>query len=1022
MIYGGGREPGSELRRVALLGIVFLGVGLSLPPGLRAQVQEPPDTIRVDSTLLRIQQRLLGLARPPGIDSIYLLPDSLLPDSILELRQIARGVRPGSTRASSDLSPGDSVMAALKALGKGDYAVTEYESQGAEFGAKNKELILRGTPEEMARVIADGQELTADTALVYDDEAGKVWTVGSEATFRPPEGEPVTSRVIVFDLTEERGTALGATTKYSGGGDWIVHGDLTSVSDSASYGTGLSFTSCELDEPHYHFLTKNAKILRGNIMVARPVLLYFADVPVAWLPFMVQNLETGRASGLLTPTFSVNDVVRASSSYSRRVSNIGFFWAMSDYFDTMLFFDWFSGEHTALTGSFRYNWARQFLQGSLNLRRFWRANGARELAFTTGSNWKVGERTDLRFQAAYASSTSMIRETSFDPQEVVQSINSEGGLSHRFSFGNLSFSANRRQFLSDDRVEMTLPNLSFSLSPQTLFQASPSQARFYNNLTWSGSANYRRSSTGRPAIADTVAFSPSLADQVRTSAGANSGLSLAGFSLSGGLTLNETMTKDVPITEPGDSTQADPVVIGVEDQADAEVSWNAALGYQQRLMGATTLSPSLSISSRMRRADADSLASSFVSAPTRLSLGVSLRTDVYGYFPGFGPFEAIRHKISPGFDFSYAPEVSPSEQQIQVFGAAEVGVQKTLTISFNQTFEAKRKVDPAAAASPGQSGGPGSTSLQVDSIRPDPFGLVPDTLQLDSLAGDSALIPQAATEGQKVVLLAVRTTAVTYDFERAAEQGDWLWGITSTRLSNSISSDYLRGLNISMVHDLFEDVPGSLGSGEGETSPSRNFSPHLSQMNLGFSLDSQSLPFRLFRSLLGGEDQGAQASVVQASPGTTAGEGENPFAPSLSDEGSIIPGAGDQQPGSTATPRGQGGGGAGTWRANFTYSHQRPRDDSRPGNQMLQSTLTFSPTEKWDVNWRTSYDVANRSFNDHLVRLTRDLHRWAAHFDFRKTATGNWSFRFEVALSDQEDLHFDYSQRSIQDRSGTRRY
>jgi hypothetical protein len=89
---------------------------------------------------------------------------------------------------------------------------------------------------------------------------------------------------------------------------------------------------------------------------------------------------------------------------------------------------------------------------------------------------------------------------------------------------------------------------------------------------------------------------------------------------------------------------------------------------------------------------------------------------------------------------------------------------------------------------------------------------------------------------------------------------------------------------------------------------------------------------------------------------------------------------------------------------------------------MLQSTLTFSPTEKWDVNWRTSYDVANRSFNDHLVRLTRDLHRWAAHFDFRKTATGNWSFRFEVALSDQEDLHFDYSQRSIQDRSGTRRY
>ena len=277
------------------------------------------------------------------------------------------------------------------------------------------------------------------------------------------------SRFIVFDLAEERGTALGATTKYSGGGEWIVHGDLTSVSDSASYGDHLSFTSCELEEPHYHFLTKNAKIVRGNLMVARPVILYFADVPVAWLPFMVQNLESGRSSGLLTPTFSVNDIVRASSSYNRRVSNIGFFWAMSDYFDTMLFLDWFSGEHTALTGAFRYNWARQFLQGSLNLRRFWREGGSKALALSANSRWQVSERTDLRFRASYASSTSMIRETSFDPQEVVQSIDSEGGVSHRFGFGNLSLSANRRQYLSDDRVEMTLPNLQFLPLPPDVF-------------------------------------------------------------------------------------------------------------------------------------------------------------------------------------------------------------------------------------------------------------------------------------------------------------------------------------------------------------------------------------------------------------------------------------------------------------------------------------------------------------------------------------------------------------------------
>ena len=101
---------------------------------------------------------------------------------------------------------------------------------------------------------------------------------------------------------------------------------------------------------------------------------------------------------------------------------------------------------------------------------------------------------------------------------------------------------------------------------------------------------------------------------------------------------------------------------------------------------------------------------------------------------------------------------------------------------------------------------------------------------------------------------------------------------------------------------------------------------------------------------------------------------------------------------------------------------QRPRQESSQSNQMLQGTLRFDLTEAWGVNWRTSYDLISGSFNDHFIQLTRDLHRWEAHFDFRKTATGNWSFRFEVALTDQQDLHFDYSQRSYQDQSGARRY
>jgi hypothetical protein len=366
--------------------------------------------------------------------------------------------------------------------------------------------------------------------------------------------------------------------------------------------------------------------------------------------------------------------------------------------------------------------------------------------------------------------------------------------------------------------------------------------------------------------------------------------------------------------------------------------------------------------------------------------------------------------------------VNPTELQTQVFGSSAVGPLRTLTISFNQTFEAKRREDPEAAAQTAPQVAEGPQPVPTDTAQAfpqDPFQLAPDTLGFDSLAADTALGPSTQAPGQKVTLLALRTTAITYDFEQADEQGDWLWGIQTSRLSNTISSDYLRGLNISMVHDLFEDLPGNPEEG---VEPTRKFSPHLSQMNLGFTLDSQSLPFRLIRRLLGGEEAAAAPSVVQAPTEPGAMSAENPFAPTLSDEARIIPG-GAAQPTTPAQPSGASrGGGPGRWRANLSLSLQRPREENRPSNQMLQGTLTFDPTEKWKVNWRTSYDVVDRSFNDHLVRLTRDLHRWAAHFDFRKTATGNWSFRFEVSLTDQQDLHFDYSQRSIQDRTGIRRY
>jgi hypothetical protein len=128
------------------------------------------------------------------------------------------------------------------------------------------------------------------------------------------------------------------------------------------------------------------------------------------------------------------------------------------------------------------------------------------------------------------------------------------------------------------------------------------------------------------------------------------------------------------------------------------------------------------------------------------------------------------------------------------------------------------------------------------------------------------------------------------------------------------------------------------------------------------------------------------------------------------DESTVIPTAGAGRP-VAAGPRATGS--VGSWTANFSYSLQRPRALGSPSSQMVTGMLRLQPTPAWELSWRTAYDVEANAFNDHSIRLTRDLHRWQANFDFLQTATGNWSFRFEVSLLDNRDLKFDYDQQNL---------
>ena len=1025
-------------------GLAALALTLSVTgasPGSAQQPESvtprvPPDTVAVSPAeeLRRMQLgRLARLSRMPGDDTLGVEGADSLNTAVAAVGATGTARPPGGVVA------GDSVMRELVESLHG-YQPVQYQGRSARFESVDRNLLLHGDTLMPAGVVFEGQQVRADSTIRFSEVTRRLVATG-RPVYTPVDGSPVESDLLIADTEAREASAFGAETQYQQGGQWRVIGDLPRLRSDVIFGSHTRFTSCTLEEPHYHFETDQLKIVAGNILVARPVRLYFADVPVAWLPFIAQSLASGRSSGLLTPRFSINDIVRSSGGYKRRVSNIGFYWAMSDYTDATVAFDWFSDNYTALTGSVRYTWLRQFMNGSVNFRRYWPVAGGSQFSLNAQHAWQVSERTSMRASVNYSSSSAFVRQYSYDPREVTQEIRSDGGFNHRFSWGNLSLSANRSQSLSDDRVNMTLPSANLSLSTVTLFPAPVARASWYNNLTWSGGVNYnRRTRSMGDEPAD--AFSFARADNENARLGVNHRLSFGRLSLSQSLDLDENTFLGVPDDAFGEPTVSpDPfhaAALRAEgetmDIAQATLSWRTGLSYQQNLIGSTTLTPSVSISGSALRSDTLSAAQSFVAAPSRLTLGAGLKGDLYGFFPGFGPFEAVRHKVSPSFQYDWAPEVEPTEVQREVFGARTLQPQSALTIGLSQTFEAKRRppepgTGQSEASAPGGEAAPGGASEgpQPDQPSTDPRAdpLVPspevDTAQAvggDQAApqagGDSLLIegdqgPQRQQQSQVVTLLRLSTNMIAYDFVQADSAGDFLQGFTTTQIRTQIQSDYLRGLSVSFAHDLWKD--STFVNDDGLALTERSFSPHLWSLNLGFSLSGQSALFR-WLGLGGAPDALEPAADSRAVPlDAEPGAFEDPFGPrSATDETGIVPGAATDTELRDARARRQG---RQDWSANFTYSLIRPRRTMTP-SQNLSISLTMSPTEHWDMSWRTAYDLERRRFNDHMVRLTRDLHRWQANFDFMKTATGNWTFRFEVSLLDNRDLKFDYQQRNLE--------
>lgn len=918
----------------------------------------------------------------------------------------------------------DSVMQALMA--RAGYTVTRYQGRMVVFDAAGRTLNLIGDPAAVARE----QSILVGDSIRYNDSTRLVVVRGDTAILRDPAqnaADVVAVGGLDYDLRTGRARAAEVSTALTSGETWfIIASPAVLLNDTLAdrrllyAGHGI-LTSCNLLIPHYHFETNELKFITKGVLVARPAVLYISDIPVMWLPFVFQDLRSGRRSGITTPRFGIAELLRNSPTYRRTVDNFGYYFALNDYMDATVSLDWRSGARPRegdpgyLRGNaeWRYRWLDRFVSGSIGLSHLDQQDGATNTSVTILHSQDFSQTSHLTANINYVTSTAIQRRTEFVPYRALATIASRLNYQQKLGPFAMSLGGSRTQYPGRDEVDQTLPTLSLSSEPIDL----TSWLNWSPSLAINNTQKLNAPSTGLLAFefrprpgggVDSVALSR---DSRNSSLSFETPFRFGTFTWRNSITLTDienNYPESRDIIDVRDTTIRSTRIFQRTFRTD--IDWQTGISLPTISQGRWNIAPSVSIvnidpASLWVRSERTG--GTFVRQSKRPQYGVSASPTFFGLFPGFGPYSRFRHAVTTSMNYSYAPSAEVSDEFLAALGKTRQGylgslAQNQVSLSLSTNLEAKlrNRADTGSAAS----------------IEPG--------------------------GGDKITLLAMNFQPLSWDFERARVTGRT--GLVNDRFGFTARSDLLPGLDFGATYSLFQgDVQ----------SDSARFKPYREEVRASFSINRQRNPFAALARVFG------RAVPVMTSP-------ELEQATDVEEDRAARDMASQQVGGASGRAASFNVANAQEWSASFTFSSSRQRppvgggtiiEDNdalfcadpdlgldpisqercvqerqagratnpnasqttaggpfirRSPTTTVQSNMVLPLTKNWGASWQTTYDFEAGQFASHMVNLSREMHDWQATFSILKAPNGNFAFSFFIALKAQPDLKFDYQRQS----------
>lgn len=472
-------------------------------------------------------------------------------------------------------------------------------------------------------------------------------------------------------------------------GEGFLHGGkVKKVSDKILYIKNASYTTCSHEDPHFKINTPKAKVITGDRIVTKFAYLEILDIPTPLMvPFGFFPTTEKRKSGIIIPTYGKNEY----RGYF--LTNGGYYWAASDYFDLTLTGDIYTQGGYGLKGASSYSKRYKYngnLSASYNRIRFGEEEFAEfaseffdnrsDFAITWSHSQDAKARPDFRFNASVnIASSNYYRVTSTQTQDVLQNrLNSSISINKTWTGKPYTLTAgiNHSQNNQTNDMTVTLPDVNFGVNRQFPFK---SESRV-GKSKWFEEIGYSYSLTGK--------------NEIQTK-------------------LNQPFFTETVFTDSSRSGIQHRIPISANYKVFKHFVLNPSVNYTERwyfsrIERTSTLDSVNGVP--VYNVNITDTTRGFYSARD-FGASANLSTKLYGTWRYKGFVRAIRHVATPSVGFSYRPDFSTDfwgyYQDLQtdadggttrysrytgsIYGTPSQGEQGALNFSVQNTLEAKIK-------------------------------------------------------------------------------------------------------------------------------------------------------------------------------------------------------------------------------------------------------------------------------------------------------------------------------------------